>query len=97
MSQQPSSDPTPCDTGASDAATAEKSKNQLKNDKKREEKMAKFLAKQDKFSTVNTAKVGIKPKSLNIKAVEVAEDRTIPGEKKGKYPTSTYVCVSLFV
>lgn len=84
---QPTSDPKPCDTGAaevaSDATAGEKSKNQLKNDKKREEKMAKFLAKQEKVATVNPAKVGVKPKTLNIKAVEVSEDRTIPGEKKG--------------
>lgn len=92
---QPSSDPTPCDAGASDAATGEKSKNQLKNDKKREEKMAKFLAKQDKISTVNVAKVGSKPKSLNIKTVEVAEDCTIPGERKGKYPHRQYISVYL--
>jgi hypothetical protein len=64
----------------------EKSKNQLKNDKKREEKMAKFLAKQDKLakdSAAAPAKVSSKPKTLSIKTAEVVEDRTIPGEKKG--------------
>lgn len=64
-------------------ADGAKSKNQLKNDKKREEKMAKFLAKQEKMkASVTSAPTKAQPKTLNIKT-EVVEDRTIPGEKKG--------------
>lgn len=74
-------------------AAAEKSKNQLKNDKKREEKMAKFLAKQDKVKEMTTAAGKVaKPKTLNVKT-ETFEDRTIPGEKKGTY-IDISMCIS---
>ena len=71
--------------GHPQSSTEPKSKNQLKNDKKREEKMAKFLAKQEKMkeATITSAETS-KPKTLNI-TVEAFEDKTVPGEKKGNH------------
>lgn len=67
------------------SSTEPKSKNQLKNDKKREEKMAKFLAKQGKMKEATSVSAkNSKPKTLNIK-VEAFEDKTVPGEKKGNH------------
>lgn len=57
-----------------------KSKNQLKNEAKKAEKLAKFHAKQ-----VNVSGSGekAKPKTLNVVSAPVFEDKTVPGEKKG--------------
>jgi valyl-tRNA synthetase len=60
-----------------------KSKNQLKNEAKKAEKMAKFMAKQANASAT-AEKTAAKPKTLNVVSAPVAEDKTVPGEKKGK-------------
>lgn len=75
----------PAEATPAENGEATKSKNQLKNDKKREEKLAKFQAKQAKLAQeqgTKEVKTTAKPKTLNLKAEEF-EDKTIPGEKKG--------------
>lgn len=72
---------------------AQKSKNQLKNEAKRKEKMEKYLAKQEKQAQSKVcssfSKLSIKKEKTSSTGHSVPVDDTLPGEKKGSGHSDT--------